>query len=149
MLALQLTETSPSAGTQGKPVISELLQGELAPQIVPELRLLTLAARPGYPGCTARRWSWLRVWEAIRQTRAYKMPRKHSKRPVRKLRFNTLLHPRKKAKLLDCWETRCSHGALPRGWLPQLVFDPWRETSSAKSKPKATIIYWHGCFHRG
>ena len=45
----------------------------------PELRLLTLAARPGYPGCTSRRWSWLRVWEAIRQTRAYKMPRKPRK----------------------------------------------------------------------
>ena len=29
---------------------------------VPELRLLTVAARPGYPGCTSRRWSWLRVW---------------------------------------------------------------------------------------
>ena len=27
MLALQLTETFPSASTQGKPVISELLQG--------------------------------------------------------------------------------------------------------------------------
>ena len=27
----------------------------------PELRLLTLAARPGYPGFTSRRWSWLRV----------------------------------------------------------------------------------------
>ena len=75
--------------------------GGLAPQIAPELRLLTLAARPGYPGCTARRWSWLRVREAIRQTGPYKLPGKPSEQ-VRKLRFNTLLHPQKKTKLFDC-----------------------------------------------
>ena len=66
---------------------------------LPELHLLTLATRAGYPGCTVRRWSWLRMWEAIRQTGPYKLPGKPSELPVRKLHFNTLLHPPKNKTL--------------------------------------------------
>jgi len=76
---------------------------------LPELRLLTLASRPGYPGCTTRRWSWLWVWEAIRQSRAFKQPTEPNGLTFRKLHINTPLHPPQKNWTVETLDVLMGH----------------------------------------
>ena len=106
----------------------------------PELRLLTLAARPGYPGCTTRRWSWLWVREAIRQTGAYQLPRKANGRPVRKLRIDTLLHPKKITRTVETLDVPVEHSSEV-GYSNSCLISDGKQKASSPSARRRRCIY--------